>query len=420
MSEYIAIDPALSPTAGSTALANKLAGSSFNAGQGRAGPDQQSDTLWGTHGLIPNTPRDIDTKYAVDRVDVRAVAAAWINRMMGLPATAKNTFVLNTLGRDVLGLCLQFAHARSTGNTLFMPEYRWPMYDILSKNMRSVKTALYANPSMDGDWNTLADDAKKADSFAAIVNSPHNPTGAVYSKAAMACLGDVMGDRHLLLDNPYYGALPRAAGDGPYLDGGLDVLCTDSTAMPWYHIVSGSKFLGTATPGFTILTVHPALAPEMQPFLLARNLISYPIGLYDAALRLFDPANDTVHLDHYARMAGVFEANRKTLENVFGAHVMPGGAGMTSLLDYRDTDLLGRAVTTDAYGVIAVQNMFDLVSYLANPCFADACGVVTVANGDRLLRIAQPGKPADFAAAMNRLHRGIERLKAAPKITLAA
>ena len=417
MPDYIAIDPALSPTAGSTALANKLAGASFNAGQGRAGPDQQADALWGTAGLIPNTARDIDTKYALDRVDLRAVAAAWMQRMMGLPSTAKNTFVLNTLGRDVLGLCLQFAHARSTGNTLFMPEYRWPMYDILAKNMRGVKTATYANPTEGGDWNTLED---KGDSFAAIINTPHNPTGAVYSKAAMQRLGAVMGDRHLLLDNPYYGALPRAAGDGPYLDGGLEALCTANAATPWYHVVSGSKFLGTATPGLTVLTVHPDLAKDMQPFLLARNLISYPVGLYDTALRLFAPANDATHLAHYATMSGVFATNRATLERIFGDAVMPGGAGMTSLLDFRNVDLLGRVVQTDVFGEVKVMDMFDLVSYLANPCFHDACGVVTVANGDRLLRIAQPGKPADFTAAMERLHRGIERLLASPKVTLAA
>lgn len=417
MSDYIAIDPTLSPTAGSTALANTLGARAFNAGQGRAGPDQQADALWGTHGLIPNTARDIDTKYALDRADVRGAAAAWMQRMMGLPATAKNTFVLNTLGRDVLGHCLQFAHARSSGNTLHMPEYRWPMYDILAKNMRGVKTALYANPTEDGDWNTLAD---KTDSFAAIVNTPHNPTGAIYSKAAMARLGDVMGDRHLLLDNPYYGALPRNAGNGSYLDGGLEVLCTANAATPWYHITSGSKFLGTATPGLTILIVHPDLAKDMQPYLLARNLISYPVGFYDAALRLFAPENDATHLAHYATMSGVFAANRATLERIFGDAVMPGGAGMTSLLDFRTTDLLGREVTTALYGKIAVRDMFDLVSYLANPCFEDACGVVTVANGDRLLRIAQPGKPEAFTAAMERLHRGIERLLAAPKMTLAA
>jgi aspartate/methionine/tyrosine aminotransferase len=278
--------------------------------------------------------------------------------------------------------------------------------------------------------NIRAQIEKHGDNIVGVyVNSPHNPTGTRLSKQEFdqifAGLNEYNSGEHLkrrqgrkiglIMDNPYPHAAPEVvrSENQKGLDTGLDSFRQDQVT-PWIMPVSGSKFFGTAEPGFTMIAVHSTYAK----LLAARLIRSVGIGFFSPFFRaltaVLQAENDDTVLNHFARLREKYIANRAALEKVLGKSVVDGDAGMTALVKISSDDYLGRTMTTHDGLAFPINDLNDVIEYLANKH-----GVIAVNNGIdesglALLRLAAAEEPANYEQGVNRLAAALNELRMTP------
>jgi len=351
-------------------------------------------------------------------------AADFMHAFLGIEATADTTFVLQQQGRFALQrslICLKKFREKSGG--VILPDPHWPTYDELIADVSCWNYGSYdvSNESTVEEILDMAPMAREL-SLAIVINTPQNPTGKIYSDDWMKYFADRMEESNqmrpaenriaVIFDIPYFYALPKA-GQGDYLlDGGFGYLARADAATPWTAVVSFSKALGLATPGFSFAAVHPSYASAFGKSLISGIGGSYNPGFFAQAEKAFAPENYPIHRAHYAGLREKYELNYAALRAAFGNLVVDGGPGMTALVEFEGLVDKQVEVSKCAY---ELRDGADIVEYIGNKT-----GVVVVdqgeVNGKSQIRVAAAERPERYAEGIARLARVIAQIQAAPSI----
>ncbi len=408
---YVALKRELSPTAAAVQFFNAIP-SAVNLGQGREVDDPE-----GKIGDLLKADLKTSCKYNSapgGEMALREAAAGWIERFMGIPATAATTFLIQQLGREGLGHALKVAALKKEpGSIAILPDTRWPMVDEKLEDER-LGAAEYKvqRKGMAEEIDTIIQkNGKKVSSL--YLNFPHNPTGmhitADENKKIMGVLeaANASGNTIVRIDDiPYFGGCNQNA-EAPYLQLGYDGVLSAESKTPWAAIFSFSKAFGTANPGMTIIVVHPSIAAEVSKRLTRTTGLAYVPAFFDHFAEILKPENDKDVLAHFAALNKKYKINRKALEEAMGNMVLEGDPGMTSLVEVPE-ELFGRTVSCADGQDRTMNDLDDIIEFLGNE------GVITVNNGGRLLRLAQAAHPDQFVDGVNRLKAALDKIRNSP------
>lgn len=409
---YVALKRELSPTAAAVQFFNAIP-TAVNLGQGREVDDPK-----GKIGDLLKAELKTSSKYNSapgGEMELRESAAAWIERFMGIPATAATTFLIQQLGREGLGHAMKVAALKNDpGSIAILPDTRWPMVDEKLEDERlTVAEYKVQRTGMAEEIDGLiAKNGKKISSV--YFNFPHNPTGMHINKDENKKIMDVLekangaGNTIVRIDDiPYFGGCDRNEGGTPYLKLGYDNVLTANSKTPWAAIFSFSKAFGTANPGMTIMVVHPSIASEVSKRLTRSTGLAYVPEFFNHIAEILKPENDQAVLEHFGMLNKKYKTNRKALEDAMGNAVLEGDPGMTSLIEVPE-ELFGRMVSCSDGQVRAMNDLNDIIEFLGNE------GVITVNNGGRLLRLAQAAHPDKFVEGVNRLKDALDKIRNSP------
>ena len=434
---WIALDRDASPTTASTNLYNALVAAGakpVNLGQGREIvelPLLQKLTIEAFEQAIKGG-KLVNSKYGSPSAELNAASAAWLKRIMNVDTSKDTTFTIENQGRG--GLYAAF-HLMASGagfrkdGRVIVPETSWPMVSDQLNDFQ-LKPAFY--PMARGRYADHIRTQLEAHGDAVVgvyVNSPHNPTGTLLTRADFEAIFAVLnaansgaalerrGGRRigLVMDNPYPHAAPEIMRGGQRgLDTGLDSFRQDQ-ATPWFMPVSASKFFGTAEPGFTMIATHAAYAKPLAARLMRSVGIGFFSPYFRALTTTLQPANDSVVLDHFAKLRAKYIANRGALKSALDAAVVDGDPGMTALVTIDPGDFEGRLLPGRGDELFPIDDLNDAIEYLAN-----RHGVITVNNGmdsagRALLRLAAAEEPANYKTGIERLAAGFGEMRKAPR-----
>ncbi|MEM6781683.1 MAG: aminotransferase class I/II-fold pyridoxal phosphate-dependent enzyme, partial [Pseudomonadota bacterium] len=175
MMSYEALKRELSPTAAAVQFFNALP-DSINLGQGR-----EVDDPSGKIGDLLKADLKTSCKYNSapgGEMELRESAAAWVERFMGIPATAAITFLIQQLGREGLGHAMKVAALKNDPDAIMiLPDTRWPMVDekLEDERLEIVEYKIQRKGMADEIADIIQSNGKKVAS--AYFNFPHNPTG---------------------------------------------------------------------------------------------------------------------------------------------------------------------------------------------------------------------------------------------------
>ncbi|MBM3946324.1 MAG: pyridoxal phosphate-dependent aminotransferase [SAR202 cluster bacterium] len=200
------------------------------------------DPSLGTHRYMPNAG------YA----ETRQAVAARLRRDMGLPFTGDH-LVMTVGAGGALNVVLKALLDPGDEVLVFAPFF--PEYLGYADNHGGVARVIPCDESFQPDLDDLSR-AVTARTKALIVNSPNNPTGAVYSEAALRGVARVLADAERRHGKPVY-----LISDEPYAG-----LVYDGLRLPRplsYHpasilVTSYSKDLSLAGERIGYLAVHPS------------------------------------------------------------------------------------------------------------------------------------------------------------------
>lgn len=347
----------------------------YNLGQGRENEDV-GDDQWG-----PDEPTKITTAYNTQvggGPEVRTIFADYINFMTGANVTWENCYAVTEEGRRGLVEAIAYGHSQSKDPHILLPDLGWPMVtDILEFLASDMEVVNYRNPVDEYD-NGLSEVFAKANPAIVYVNSPHNPTGLVYGKKfaeglmedlerANADINPKTGKHTtLVLDNPYFHAAEMKSNPGakgPVYDHGYKEMMDSKAKTPWVSIFSGSKAMGTASPGFFIVAVHPKISKAFQRLLVAFGEgTSYDPAYMRKVAAAFTQDKYPEHIKRFQRLRDKYEQNCASLAKHAGSdRVMPGSVGMTQLLKAND-NLFGKRVEGKT-GIYAIEKTTDILNF---------------------------------------------------------
>lgn len=412
---YVPLKRELSPTAAAVQLFVAIP-TAVNLGQGREVDDPQ-----GQIGDLLNATFHTSSKYNAavgGPMLVRERAAAWVERFIGIPATAETTFIIQQLGREGLGHSMKVAALKHGPNTkAIVPDTRWPMVDEKLEDERMTPLEYKCQRvGMAEELKDLLDNNKEVS--CAYFNFPHNPTGlwitAEENKKIQEALDDAnkQGRNIVRIDDiPYFGGCPQSASV-PYLKTGYEEVLKADSPTHWSAIFSFSKAFGTANPGLTIMTVHPEIAAEVSKRLTRTTGLAYVPEFFDHVSKILCEQYDPEVLAHFKALHDKYAINRKTLEEMLGDMVLDGDPGMTSLVRV-PAEVFGKAVICADGQTRTMNDLNDVVEFLGNE------GVITVNNGTDLLRIAQAAHPDKFAEGVEKLQAALNKILESPKAEAA-
>ncbi|MBI1300861.1 MAG: hypothetical protein GC137_04290 [Alphaproteobacteria bacterium] len=353
--------------------------------------------------------------------EVREIAAAHLQRFFGINAAASNTFVVQAQGRAALQVGFMVSSVHGSEKQIAMPLHRWAMLDNVLKYGSSGKITPVNCPIPERgqtEVQAIIDIVEAGgDNYG---NYPLNPTGTHFSKEFLendaAMMNEVSGARlrkgqqpgFRHIDIPYWHALKATPEGTSYYDHGFDIVANPDAPTPYVATFSGSKALGAAKPGFTIVHVHPSIAKEFSETLMTGIGVIGSEAFFNRAKAILAPENDANLLKWYAGLGQKYETNfgalQKTTQGIEGVDLVNPDPMIVSLSAISE-NMLGRTVHGDVTGSYLIQDTNDILEYLALNY-----GVVTVNNGEGFLRFANAEQPKKYAEAMTRLKAGFEEI----------
>lgn len=319
--------------------------------------------------------------------EVRAAIAARVARRAGRPCAADNVVVVP--GAQA-GLYCALQCLAGPGDEVVVPEPVYATYPavIAAAGARMVSVPLLPERGFHPDLDALAH-AVGPRTRVLWINSPHNPTGAVFTAAELAAIARICRERDLwLLSDEVYEDLAFAR---PH---------TSAWSLPETEgrtVVVSSLSKSHAMPGFRLgwIVGPPELAEPLFALLLAM-LYGGPPFIQDGALAAL-----TEELPEAAALAADYRARAALLSDLLAAapdvRVTPPEGGMFVLLDVRGT---GFSASEFALRLLEAENVAVL------PCDgfgASAAGHLRIALCAPEPRLAEAGRRiARFARSLAR------------------
>ena len=146
------------------------------------------------------------TKYTLNRglVSLREALVAKLAAANGIAVSAEDVVV--TTG-GITGLYESLLAVVEPGETILIPDPGWPNYEMIAGALRAevVRYPLDPQAGYEPDLERLAELARRPGVRALVVNSPGNPTGAVWSRAVVERVVEVAraADLYLVSDEVY-------------------------------------------------------------------------------------------------------------------------------------------------------------------------------------------------------------------------
>ena len=429
---WIPLDRSISPTTAATNLYNALAKTAphtVNLGQGRETTEFAFANRKIQEHKAKGQEKELDSKYQGPHELLRARAAEWFAGIMGIDAKPDTTFPVSLLGRKVLDTALVVLKSQArhpAKSAVLIPDTSWPMVPDLLRD-HGIKGVTYAMERGRYADNILAAlegaQAQKANVVAIYINSPHNPTGQILTRAdfeeIFSRLDAINAQRRrqcrppiaILCDNPYFHACAQAKDTGR-LDAGMEPFQKRET--PWIVAFSFSKAFGSATPGFSAAVCSDDLKAAVSARMMRESTaISYDKRFYDAMADALQMGHAPLALAHFSNVRKKYIVNRATLETI-GLPVVDGDPGMTALVKLHPSEYCGAQVRQHDGSPMTIEDLNDVIEYAANKH-----GIVAVNNGvdpqtgEWLLRLAAAEKPERYAQGVVNLKAALDELRAA-------
>lgn len=247
-----------------------------------------ADRTAGVHAYMPNA----------GLADVRTKVAGYAGRIQGVECGPED--VVMTCGAAG-GLNIIFKAILNPGDEVITPRPYFVEYFFYTDNHQGVLVAVDSKTDFSLDLGAI----KKAigpKTKAVLINSPNNPSGAVYSEEEIRGLADILEEARAR-----YGRYIFLISDEPYRR-----LVFDNTVVPpvLQHCKTGivvtsfSKDLSIPGERIGYIVVHPG-APEKQRLLGALNLANRILGFVNAPALMqrvvADVLNSTVDMKIYER-----------------------------------------------------------------------------------------------------------------------
>ncbi|MFM8979572.1 MAG: pyridoxal phosphate-dependent aminotransferase [Planctomycetia bacterium] len=247
-----------------------------------------ADPAPGTHRYMPNAGYD----------STRAAVAGWLARQTGVPYTGSQV-VMSVGAGGALNVLLK-ALLDPGDEVLLLAPY-FAEYRFYVSNHGGVPVVVPTDAQWRPDPAAVAA-AITPRTRAVLVNSPNNPTGAVYARADLAALAAVLEQASRAQGRPVW-----LVSDEPYR-----AIAYDGVEVPWpvtcyrdtVHITSFSKDLGLPGERIGYLAFHPG-SPEAEALVAACTFTTRILGFVNAPAlqqRLVEGLLDVhVPLEGYAR-----------------------------------------------------------------------------------------------------------------------
>jgi aspartate/methionine/tyrosine aminotransferase len=370
--------------------------------------------------------------------DLVTSAAAYVDRMYGVGATAKNTLAYNANGRTGLikGYILTRAQADNFPSVthrpkLLMPSRHWPMIgkQVTPYHIDIATYDLQRNGQARAIDKHLKADEKGETQHVGVVPQD-NPTGLIWGRNDLRDTFDVVEDHNkyrknnrmplirLTFDMPYSMSCEQdESGDFGYLKAGMDFLSDDPDVVtPWDLVISFSKSYAMASPGFYLHVTHPKYTAQFR----SEGNASHGSGMNEVFARqmteILLPKHDRAALEHFSGRRSKYAANRGVTEEIFPGMVVDGDPNIPVVVQLPE-NLLNRRVQSERFGGVA----YDIVT---TGDFVDYCAiehdVVIVDNGNMFgrpnIRLSQSPQPEGYRRGALSVRRGHDVVMGAPAI----
>lgn len=373
-------------------------------------------------------------------MSVREKIAAYMHDTYRIPATAENTFLIQALGRDGVGMEMEamaynplqriIQGKMSPGNIeIGMAREHWGTLSKLAEqkhltvipydNRRENTAEAVFDAFFDRDLTRLAGITfvSPANPTSQVIDANHNRQ--IVERISEANLQKNV-DIRLLYDFPYAFACSSAEDfRGRYTKTGIENVLYGVDNVDWSFVSSTSKMLSMAKTGQTILVVNPERARQVAETLansgrglgrvnsLSRNIAELVGGDRREILQA-----------HIAGLRQKYARNDEMLESGFTGFMVSGDPhGMLRLMDIPVAGVFNKVVACRDGRERVLRNGNDVVTYLANEF--GAAVVNSGVSGDKWhLRWAKRDLPGRFERAVTGVRAGLNVIMESPAVAV--
>ncbi len=405
MSEWVKYDVERSPVQASLEIARVL-------------KEQDKNLIFMHQGAEESVPKGLEHLRHFDGtmsplynnvLPAREEMAGFARHFFGLPAEPKNTFVVQSNGRDVLARAWRmtthpFIEAKM-GPVAGLPRKHWPMYQdvVIDANVEhQIKYDINRGDVLNSIRHEIdaftGGDQSLQDRIAILAtNLPANPTGYASSVEEVKEIQDFLdrineyrAERGMpkiahIADDPYFaGLMQKLTGSvlkTPY-EGNFKI----DSVTPSFIVFSFSKALGTANLGTTgIVVTDSKMAKSFETALKAGNGFSFVKGAMDNFSEMISEKNYPLVREHFGNLRAKYLRNFTHVQNSLGQHLLDGDPNMVCTIRIPD-NVLNKSILCNDGQRREITSGRDVVEYIAN-----TYGVMTVDQSlpdEPLLRLA--------------------------------